>query len=74
MRAMSIIQTTAVQWGLQPPLCALLCTAGGHGAPKQTHGIHTAGRDWTLQRSAHAPSSAQPSGARYGGLDVMEAA
>ena len=74
MRAMSIIQTTAAQWGLRLPLRAMLCTSGGHGAPKQTHGIGATGRDWPLQRSANTPSSAQPSGARYGGLDVMEAA
>lgn len=72
MCAMRIIKTTATQWGLQLPLRALLRTAGGNSAPKQANGIGATGCDWPMQRSANPPSRAQPSGARHGGIEVME--
>lgn len=74
MRAMRIIQTTATQWGLQLPLRAMLRTAGGHSAPKQTHGLSAAGSDWPIKRCANTPSGAQPSCARHGGHEVMVSA
>lgn len=64
MRAMRIIQTTATQWGLQLPMRALLCAAGGYGTPKQAHGQGHAGGDCTISTGAIAPRCAEPSRTR----------
>lgn len=74
MRTLRIIQTTAIQWGVQLPLRPLLRTSSSHCTSKQAHGQGHVGSHRTFPESPSTARHPQPSGIEHDAVEMMEAA